>query len=196
MKRKFQVRFLGGSGAERLPSYPVRIMYYKVIEKFGPEDGERWSDYLKWRGLHLTRFESVDGVMRGDLFEPKSDEDWQNCVQEDFKISLITNLEYAKKVQKQHENAEIVGIDFPEEVCYEASPELLGFDVLDSHLDVSMLTDWGTDEEGIFSHLIMENGLLGDLAEAFRIRDILRSQFPEDHHAQECHVCAIYRISS
>jgi hypothetical protein len=24
MKRKFQVRFLGGSGAERLPSYPVR----------------------------------------------------------------------------------------------------------------------------------------------------------------------------
>jgi len=24
MKRKFQVRFLGGSGAERLPSYPVQ----------------------------------------------------------------------------------------------------------------------------------------------------------------------------
>ncbi|SJZ39928.1 hypothetical protein SAMN02745119_00468 [Trichlorobacter thiogenes] len=178
------------------PQPVKRIMYYKVIEKFGPEDGERWSDYLKWRGLHLTRFESVDGVMRGDLFEPKSNEDWQNCVQEDFKISLITNFEYAKKVQKQYENAEIVGIDFPEEICYEASPELLGFDLLDSHLDISMLTNWGTDEEGIFSHLIMENGLLCDLAEAFRIRDILRTQFPEDHHAQECQVCAIYRISS
>jgi hypothetical protein len=171
-------------------------MYYKIIEKFGPEDGKRWGDYLKWRGLHLTKFESVDGVLREDLFEPKIDEDWQNCVQEDFRISLITNLEYAKKIQQLHEKAEVVGIDFPEDAEYQASPGLLGFDVLDSHWDVSMLTDWGTDEEGIFSHLLMENGLLGDLTEAFRIRDILRCQFPDDHHAQECHVCAIYKISS
>ncbi|QWV94294.1 hypothetical protein KP004_03670 [Geomonas oryzisoli] len=170
-------------------------MYYKVIEKFGPNDGNRWNDYLKWRGLHLTRFESVDGVLRGDIFDPKSDEDWQNCIQEDYKISLITNLEYAKKVLGQHDNAEIVGIDFPEDHHYQPSAGLLGFDVLDSHWDVSMLTDWGTDEERLFSHLIMENGLIGDIAEAFRIRDLLRSQFPEDHHARECHVCAIYRIT-
>jgi len=169
-------------------------MYYKVIEKFGPEDGERWNDYLKWRGLHLTRFESVDGVLRGNLFEPESDEDWQNCVYGDFSIALITNLQYANKVQKQHENAEVVGIDFPEDLNYKAGAGLLGFDVLDSHWDVSMLTDWGTDEEGIFSHLIMENGLLADLTEAFRIRDILRSQFPEEHHARECQVCAVYKI--
>jgi hypothetical protein len=171
-------------------------MYYKVIKKFGPEDGERWSDYLKWRGLHLTSFESVDGVMRGNLFEPKTDADWEHCVQEDFKISLITNLEYAQKIRQQHENAEVVGIEFPADVNYEASPGLLGFDVLDSHGDVSMLTDWGTDEEGIFSRFIKENGLLDDLTEALRIRDILRSHYPEDHHAQECHVCAIYKISS
>lgn len=67
--------------------------------------------------------------------------------------------------------------------------------MLDSHRDVSRLTAWGTVEEEIFSHLIKGNGLIGDLTEAFRIRDILRSQFPEDHHAQECHVCAIYKIS-
>jgi len=171
-------------------------MYFKIVEKFGPDDGVRWNDYLMWRGLNLTSFDSVDGILRGDLFNPESEDDWKNCVQEDFKISLITNLEYARKIQKQYEEAEIVGIDFPMDSHYQVKTGLLGFDVIDSHWGVSMLTNWGTDEEGIFSDLILENGLLGDLTHAFRIRDTLRKRFPEDRHARECHVCAIYEIDT
>lgn len=171
-------------------------MYFKVVEKFGPEDGARWNEYLTWRGLNLTRFDSVDGILRKNLFNPASEDDWKNCVQEDYKICLITNLEYARKIQEQCEKAEIVGIDFPLDSCFQAHTGLLGFDVIDSSWDVSMLTNWGTDEERIFSDLILENGLLGDLTQALRIRDTLRRRFPEDHHARECHVCAIYEIGT
>lgn len=171
-------------------------MYFKVVEKFGPSDGARWSDYLTWRGLNLTRFDSVDGILRCDLFNPKSEDDWKNCLHEDCKISLITNLEYARKIQKQHLNSEIVGIEFPVDAHYQANTGLLGFDVIDSYCDVSLLTNWGTDADGIFSDLIMENGLLGNLKQALRIRDTLRKRFPEDDHACECHVCAIYKVGT
>ena len=61
-------------------------MYYKIVEKFGPENGDRWERYLDCRGLDLIKFDSVDGVLRPDLFEPESNEDWKNCVNEDFKL--------------------------------------------------------------------------------------------------------------
>ena len=55
-------------------------MYYKIIERFGPQDGEKWQAYLEWRGLSLSSFDSVDANLRPDLFEPVSDEDWDNCL--------------------------------------------------------------------------------------------------------------------
>lgn len=171
-------------------------MYYKVVEQFGPNKGACWTDYLKWRGLNLTKFDSVDGILRKDLFNPESEADWANCVQENFKVSMITSLEYARKIQRQHDKAEIVGIEFPVDSQYKAKTGLLGFDVIDSNWDVSILTNWGTDEEGIFSNLVLKNGLLGDITQAFQIRDILRKKFPEDHHASECDVCAIYEVST
>jgi hypothetical protein len=60
-------------------------MYYKIIERFGPEDGDKWKKYLHWRGLQLTSFDSVYGILRPDLFEPVSKEDWNHCVNEDCK---------------------------------------------------------------------------------------------------------------
>ncbi len=43
-------------------------MYYKIIPKFGPED-DGWKNYIDWRGLKLNRFDSVDGILRNDLFD-------------------------------------------------------------------------------------------------------------------------------
>lgn len=55
-----------------------------------------WVSYNEWRGLHLTEFDSVDGILRPNLFEPELQIDWDNCVNEDYMINFITNLEYAK----------------------------------------------------------------------------------------------------
>ncbi len=86
-------------------------MYYKIIERFGPEDGDKWKKYLHWRGLQLTSFDSVDGILRPNLFEPASKEDWNHCVNEDFKLSLITHLDYAKKILRNHKNSVLVSVE-------------------------------------------------------------------------------------
>ena len=86
-------------------------MYYKVIEQFGPEKPVEWKKYIDWRKLDLDRFDSVDGMLCPDFFNPESDEDWANCVNADFKLNLITNLEYALKVKSKTKNSLLVGVD-------------------------------------------------------------------------------------
>ncbi len=169
-------------------------MYYKVVESFGPETGDKWQRYLEWRGLKLTGFESVDGILRPDLFEPQTKDDWQNCVNVDFKLGLITSLAYARTFLARYENATLVGVEIELEAGYVPKDGLLGFDIIDAYCDVSLITNWGTEEEDDFSEHVMPNGLIGDLTRALQIRNSLREKFPEDSHAQSCEVWAIYRV--
>ena len=170
-------------------------MYYKIVERFGPQDEEKWQSYIQWRGLNLTSFDSVDGILRQDLFMPESKEDWHNCVNEDNKLSFITSLDYARKVLDQHENAIIVGVDVELEEGYVPGDEFLGFDIIDGYCDISLVTNWGSDEKGLISKFVMTNGLIGDLDRALQIRDTLRSKFPEDPHAGNCTVWGIYEVA-
>lgn len=171
-------------------------MYYKIIEKFGPEDGDKWRGYLQWRGLDLEKFDSVDSGLRPDRFEPVSNEDWQNCVLEDFKINLITNLGYAKKIIDQYDNSVLIGVDIEIDEGYQPNENLLGFDIIDVSCGVSLVTNWGTDEEGLFVNDVMPNGLIGSLLRALQIRDTLRKGFSEDSHAENCEVWAIYGVNT
>lgn len=169
-------------------------MYYKIVESFGPEAGDKWQSYIAWRKLALTNFESVDRILRPDLFEPETADDWHNCVNEDFKLNLITSLAYARTVLARHENATLVGVEIELEAESVPKDGLLGFDIIDGYCDVSLITNWGTDEEDDFSEHVMPNGLIGDLAHALQIRNSLREYFPEDSHAQKCEVWAVYRV--
>jgi len=171
-------------------------MYYKIVDSFGPQDGDRWQRYLEWRGLNLTGFDSVDGILRPDLFEPKSEEDWRNCVNEDYKLSLITNLDYARKILNRYDNPVLVGVEMELEGRSLPKNGLLGFDIIDGYCDVSLVTNWGTDEDGLINRYIMSNGLVGDLRHALQVRDLLRKEFYEDSHAQNCEVWAVYRIDT
>ncbi|MDH3700888.1 MAG: hypothetical protein OEU46_06210 [Alphaproteobacteria bacterium] len=171
-------------------------MYYKVVESFGPETGDKWQSYIAWRKLALTSFESVDGILRPDLFEPKTKDDWQNCVNADFKLGLITSLAYARNVLERYENADLIGVEIELDDGYVPKDGLLGFDIIDGYCDVSLVTNWGTDEEDCVSEYVMPNGLIGELTRALQIRNSLRAKFPEDSHAQKCEVWAIYRVDS
>jgi len=137
-------------------------MYYKIIEKFGPQNIDRWRSYLAWRGLNLTCFDSVDGILRPDLFEPKSREDWDNCVREDFKLGLISNLDYAKKVLEKTSHSALVGVEIELDENYSPQDGLLGFDILERECQISILTNWGSDEEGLINSHVMPNGLVGE----------------------------------
>ena len=169
-------------------------MYYKIVKKFGPDDGERWEGYIKWRGLNLIKFDSVDGILRPDLFTPESGEDWRNCVNENFKLNMITDLKYANSVLKRYENSSLVGVEIDIQEGYTPGSGFLGFDIIDEYCDVSLITNWGNEKNDSIDKYLMSNGLISSVDKAFEIRDKLRNDFGEDSHAKACQVWAIYEI--
>ena len=177
-------------------------MYYKIIEKFSPLDEERWQSYLKSRGLDLTCFDSVDSILRPDLFDPRSHEDWANCVNENYKLNLITNSNYARKILPRYHNADLVGVEIELDEAYMPKDGLLGYDIIDVECSISVITNWGTDKENLINphflinpHL-MANGLIGNLPQALHICDLLRQTFPNDPHVKECEVWAVYSVDN
>jgi hypothetical protein len=185
---------MGNFVPQALP-LPGRNMYYKIVEDFGPQDADRWQTYIRWRGLSLTRFDSVDGLLRPDLFDPESDEDWRNCcVSGMYKQSLITSHAYAKAIFGRYPNAVLLGVDIELEEGYVAQDGFLGFDIIDGYCQVSLITNWGTDDENLFSPHVMPNGLIRELSPALVIRDTLRADFAEESHAGDCEVWAVYGV--
>lgn len=171
-------------------------MYYKIVDRFCSQDGEKWHTYLESRGLNLASFDSVDGILRLDLFEPESDEDWHNCVNENYKLSFITNLDYATRILNRYDNSVLVGVEIELEEGYVPKDRLLGFDIIDGYCDVSLVTNWGTDEEDIINSHVMPNGIICDFSRALQIRNLLRKKFSEDPHAENCDVWAIYSVDT
>ncbi len=171
-------------------------MYYKAVENFGPQVGDRWQSYLKLRGLNLTSFDSVDSILKPDFFTPESELDWKNCVNEDCKLSLITNISYAKEILGRYDNAVLTGVEIELDEGYTSKDGLLGYDIIDGYCAVSLITNWGSNEDGFISNAISANGLMGDLGQSLQIRDRLRQDYPEDSHAMNCEVWAIYKVET
>ncbi len=166
-------------------------MYYKIVEQFGPQNGERWQGYLTWRGLNLTRFDSVDGILRPDLFVPESREDWDNCVTENFKLSLITNLDYARAILQRFNDPILLGVEIELNEGYDPKDGLLGFDIMERECQISLVTNCGKDD--LIDDHVMPNGLIGEFEQALQIRDSLRKGCFCDGHAEHCEVWAVYR---
>jgi hypothetical protein len=167
-------------------------MLYKVVEKFGPFSGEAWQSYIKWRKFEFSSFDSADRMMRPDVFEPSSVEDWDNCVNEDYKFNFITNIGYAKKIQKKYPNSEIIAVDIELETERDIKEGFLGYDIIDSYYDISFLTNWGVEDLEFINSKLQKNGLISDWKTAIKLRDELRFKYSEDIHADECSVWAIY----
>lgn len=171
-------------------------MLFKVVKPFGPSFGDAWTSYIAWTHQKtMQRFDSVDGILREDCFEPEAREDWENCVNEHFKLNLITNLEFARKVQEKNLGSEIIGVDIEIEDGYSKKDGLLGYDIIDEHCHVSLITNWGNDANNFGEAKFKGNGLIGELGEALTLRDRLRTAHVEDSHASGCHVWAVYEIS-
>ena len=169
-------------------------MYYKIVGQFGSDAGDKWEEYLKWRGLNLASFDSVDGILRPDLFEPVSGDDWQNCVGGQYKSNMITNLEYAKRIFEGIDNSLLVGVEIELMEDYVPKPGILGYDIIDSYCDVSLVTNCGTEDKDLIDKYVMPNGLIGNKVHAFHVRNMLRETYPEDSHAGACEVWAVYEV--
>ena len=171
-------------------------MYYKIIKSFESNPDMSFEQYKEWIGYsHLKEFESVDSMFRKDLFEPHSIEDWENCVNDDFKLNLITNLEYAKKVQSKFQDGEIIGVEIELGEDYKPKPGLIGYDVLDDMCDVSLIANCKYEEDLFEKYEIASNCLIPTIEKAIEIRNIYRKD-KDDTHASNCEVWAIYKIKN
>jgi hypothetical protein len=171
-------------------------MNYIITEKFGP-GSKNWDAYAQWAGLERCEaYYSIDGLMRKGLFTPETTEDWDNCVQEDYKLHLITNLDYAKEVFKKFSNAEILGVvrdprSFNEGIL--PNHMLVGYDIIDGYNDISLITNWGGKES--IDVKLNEAALIEDIDQAYQLKGKLRREYPEEPHASECEVWAVYKLN-
>ena len=177
----------------------VMKMIYRISKKYGPQSSD-WEAYLEWSGLqNCQEFYSIDGIKRKGLFIPWTVEEWENCVNADFKINLITNLAYAKKIISDYDEGEILGvIENPGFSSEEIPPDhiLMGYDILDEYNDISLLTNWGGKKRGIQNLTLNRYALLDDIDYAYQLKEMLHKNFPDDEHARACEVWSVYTIAS
>lgn len=162
---------------------------YTIIESFGPDDGDKWTRYCEWRGLDFEGFDSIDGILRPNLFTPSDDMDWDHVVNEDFMIHFFTDLPYARQKHKSLGRGALVCFSFDSHD--EGSPDFLGYDLIDPVCDVSLLTNWGNDKD-IVNQAIGPRGLIRDFECISAIREHLLAAHPTDDHVKSCRIVSIY----
>jgi hypothetical protein len=171
-------------------------MLFKVVNQFKKHDDEdSWKAYMEFSGLEqVTDFCSLDSSLNDSVFEPESNEDWNNCVNEDYKTEFITNLDYAKQVQRKNPGSQIFGLIIdPQNSGEYEQDRLLGFDIVDGYFSNSLLTNCGGYPDIFENEAINQYGLIDEIDKAYAIRNRLR-MVNADSHAEDCEVIAVYDL--
>jgi hypothetical protein len=167
------------------------MMLYTIVEPFSPSDGAKWERYCEWRGMRFERFDSIDGILRPNLFLTPEAEDWEHIGNENFTLHFITDLPHARAKHRQIGKGDLVGVRFE---GHDTSDEgFLGFDIIDGSCDVSLLTNWGNDVE-LINRSLAANALVHAPEAAQRIHKRLKEQFGADSHVDGCQIVSIYKL--
>ncbi len=166
---------------------------FTIIKPFSPADGEKWNNYCQWRGMEFERFDSIDGILRPNLFEEPENEDWEHIVNENFMLHLITSLPHARHKHRQIGKGDMVGLKFEDHDT--ACGEFLGFDIIDGYCNVSLLTNFGNDLEFI-NRSLATNALLTNEDTTREIHRRLEKEFSDDSHVKGCRIVSIYKIDT
>ena len=174
-------------------------MYYTAIERFDPNNGERWIGYTRWLGrTDLKRVVTLDSLLCPAVVHVESGADWEFVAKEDFMLDFFTDLNFVlRRVAGRRASVVVAVIREPSaaDVGDFSDPnfEFAGFDVVDTQLLASALLSSGRFPEVYkVSELSEESGLIRLRKRAFDIRDRLRKCYPDCEKAK-CHVWAIWR---
>lgn len=170
---------------------------YTIRGRCTPETLEGWEEYRAFSGFtHITELVTLDSMMCPDVVTELVGEDWGHNVQQDFRITLFHDSAYLLNRQPldplRHQLFAIVeGPDGTESVPVGFTA--CGFDIMDSYLGNSTLTNCGPVPEAFDPSTVNTFGLLSDLATAMEVRDRMRRQQPNDPHLRDCEVWQIAR---
>lgn len=164
-------------------------MLFTIVEDFGVADGDAWTSYLEWRGIHFERFDSLDGMLRKSLFTPESPEDWKHVVCENFMLSYLTDFDYAYQMHALIGTGSLLGFSYSGHD--EKNEGFLGYDIIDGYCDVSLLTNWGNDVS-IVNIALGSNALVPTIDQVQKIHDYLNSHHSDDDHVKGSRIVSVY----
>jgi hypothetical protein len=171
---------------------------YTAVTRFGP-DRDDWQKYIDWSGLtQLQEVISLDSILCPSVVQELTDEDWQHNVHEDFKTHLFRDLDYLLRKVAGNERIKVLAVmqkPTTEDLRSFADPRFvcLGFDLTDG--SISVLVNCGGFDKALARTDLSEYGLLNDHAKALMVQQLLRSEYPDEPHA-DCDVWAIWQMAA
>jgi hypothetical protein len=176
------------------------MYYYAAIERFNPDNGERWKSFTRWLGRSdLARIVTLDNTLCPPVVHPQSADDWEFISKEEFMLDFYTSLEFVLKRVAGHRPSEVIAVARDaslEEVEGFPQPEFefCGFDLVDTEFSTSALLNNRFPDVVNVSKLSRESGLIASRELAFQMRDNLRKRYPGRDDAMCC-VWAVWRYT-
>jgi hypothetical protein len=177
----------------------MRDWLYTLRERFTPSAAEGWTDYLAFSGFrHINELVTLDSILCPDVVADLVDEDWNHNVNEDFRMTFFRDPNYLVRRQSLDSSRHQLLAVFELPDGSENVPSKFmrcGFDIMDSHLGNSTLTNCGPIPEAFDPSIVNEFGLLSNYETAIAVRNRMRQLQPEDPHLGQCEVWLIARAS-
>lgn len=174
--------------------------WFTATEKFGPEHGNGWLNYLEWAQLpQLREVISLDTSLCHSLFDDLVADDWNHNVHEDYLTCFFYDLDYV--VQRVHHlltKANILAVVLepscdPSGLLTDERFIFYGYDLLEQATGISALTNCGGFPLAFDNAAISPAGLIADYEVAQTIQKRLCENYPDEHHAN-CELWAIWRL--
>ncbi|HEY4231653.1 MAG TPA: hypothetical protein VGO79_15895 [Thermoanaerobaculia bacterium] len=172
---------------------------YTAVECSNPETRADWSTFVAWSRLtQLREVVSLDFLLCPNAFQELAAEDWEHNVHEDFKTHLFRDADYVSRRVTGKAMTVLALIEEPSdaEVASFRDPRFAfcGFDLVDEQGGgISALTNCGGFDRAFLPAELTECGLLLDPSRARAVRELLRTEYPDEPHAR-CRIWAIWRM--
>lgn len=170
---------------------------YTLRDRLTAAESPRFDDYCLFSGFtHITEVVTLDSMLCCDLIGELRAEDWQHNVHEDHRGHFLRSATYLLNRQPLDRTKHQVIAARERPTVSEELPvgfTLCGYDIMDSGVENSALTNCGPIPEAFSPSEVNELGLLNDRERVCAIRDAMRSLEPNDPHLGRCEVWLLAR---
>ncbi len=171
---------------------------YTAVTRFGRDRGEDWRKFIEWSGLaQLREIISLDGILCSNAIDEMTDEDWQHNVHADHKTHLFRDFDYLRRKVTGIKGVHVLAV-MQEPTTTDLSsfvdPRFVfrGFDLIETEGSISALVNCSGFDRAFSGTDLSEYGLLTDHSKALTVQELLRSEYPNEHHAR-CDRWAIWQ---
>ena len=178
-------------------------LLYTARERYGPQDGAGWANYIAWCGLtQLDEVVTLDGMLCpevADIRDDYSEGFWahQPASPGVERGWFVSDLGYLLAQLSSRTDCNILAVVHeptaePSAIVERLDFAFVGYDLIEREGYVSALTNCGGFPESFSNAELTSKGLLPSLARARQVQSDLKRLNPHEAHA-DCALWAIYR---